>query len=72
MNQTGSQVGLKNAALSWTLMRVMMLAAGWTVRQPNSSHRCRVTLLNGEKLSDGLLGLNPEFTEGDGVATWLD
>lgn len=68
LNQTGSQVGLKNAALSWTLMWDMMLAAGWTPRRPASSHRCRVTLLNGEKLSDGLLGLNPEFT--DWVMGW--
>jgi hypothetical protein len=46
----------------------MMLAAGWIPQRPNFSHRCRVTLLNGEKLSDGLLGLNPEFT--DWVMGW--
>lgn len=62
-NQTGSQVGLRNAALSWSLMWQLMRAAGWTPQRPTSSHRCRVILLNGEKHSAGTLTLNPAFSD---------
>lgn len=62
-NQTGSQIGLRNAALSWTLMWELMTAAGWTTGRPASSHRCRVILLNGERHSEGTLTLNPAFSD---------
>ena len=62
-NQVGSQPGLRNAALSWSLMWQLMTAAGWTPQRPASSHRCRVILLNGEKHSDGTLTLNPAFSD---------
>lgn len=62
-NQVGKQPGIRNAAVSWTLMWQMMRAAGWTPGRPRYTHRCRVILLNGEKSSDGLLSLNPAFTD---------
>ena len=67
-NQSGSQVGLRNAALAWTLLWDLLTASGWTPQRPRSSHRCRVILLNGEKHSDGLLTLNPAFS--DWVMGW--
>jgi len=62
-NQTGSQIGLRNAVLSWTLMWQLLQAAGWTPGRPASSHRCRVILLNGERYSEGTLTLNPAFSD---------
>lgn len=62
-NQSGSQIGLKNAANAWTLMWDMMTAAGWTPQNFQASHRCRVILLNGEKHSTNSLTLNPAFTD---------
>ena len=62
-NQTGSQIGLRNAAASWSLMWDLMTSAGWTPRQPVSSPRCRVALLNGERSSEGGLSLNPAFSD---------
>jgi len=67
-NQTGSQVGLRNAAQAWALLWDLLTASGWTPQRPRSSHRCRVILLNGEKHSDGLLTLNPAFS--DWVMGW--
>ena len=63
LNQTGKQIAIKNAAIAWTLLLDMLLAAGWTPRTPVSSHPCRVILLNGEKHSPGGLTLNPAFTD---------
>ncbi len=62
-NQTGSQVGIKNAASAWTLMWELMSAAGWTPQPFRSSHRFRVILINGEKYSTDPLSLNPAFTD---------
>jgi hypothetical protein len=62
-NQMGNQLGIKNAAMAWTLMWDMLVAAGWTPQAPRSSHRCRVSLLNGEKHSTTGLTLNPAFTD---------
>jgi len=62
-NQTGSQIGIKNAASAWTLMWDLMTAAGWTPQLFHSSHRFRVILLNGEKHSTDPLSLNPAFTD---------
>lgn len=62
-NQTGSQIGIKTAATSWTLMWELMMAAGWTPQRFRSSHRFRVILLNGEKYSEHPLTLNPAFTD---------
>ncbi|WP_199750787.1 hypothetical protein, partial [Gemmobacter caeni] len=67
-NQSGSQVGLRNAAQAWTLLWDLLTASGWTPQRPRSSHRCRVSLLNGEKHSDGHLTLNPAFS--DWVMGW--
>jgi hypothetical protein len=67
-NQSGSQVGLRNAAQAWTLLWDLLTASGWTPQRPRSSHRCRVILLNGEKHSDGHLTLNPAFS--DWVMGW--
>jgi hypothetical protein len=63
MNQTGSQIGLRNAAMAWTLLWELMRAAGWEPKVSPSSHRCRVILLNGEKHSTGALTLNPAFSD---------
>lgn len=62
-NQTGSQIGIKNAASAWTLMWELMTAAGWTPQPFRSSHRFRVILINGEKYSTDPLSLNPAFTD---------
>ncbi|KPN64241.1 hypothetical protein SAMN04488527_101241 [Aliiroseovarius crassostreae] len=62
-NQTGTQVGIKNAASAWTLMWELMAAAGWQPQPFRSSHRFRVILLNGEKYSTDPLSLNPAFTD---------
>ncbi|MFC3181517.1 hypothetical protein [Cypionkella sinensis] len=62
-NQTGSQIGLKNAAGAWTLMWELLKATGWTPQRPLSCHRCRVILLNGEKHSEGHLSCNPAFSD---------
>lgn len=64
LNQSGSQIGLSNAALSWTLMWDLMTAAGREPRRPVSAPPpCRVVLLNGERSPDGTLSLNPAFTD---------
>ncbi len=63
MNQTGNQIGLRNATTAWTLLWEMMRAAGWEPKAPASSHRCRVILLNGETHSTGALTLNPAFSD---------
>ncbi len=68
-NQTGSQVGIKNAASAWTLMWDLMVAAGWKPGRRTFSQRCRVILLNGEKHSEGALSLNPAFS--DHLMGWL-
>lgn len=62
-NQTGSQLGLKNQVVSWTLLRQLLDAAGWTGDRFRSSHPNRVILLNGEKHSERGLTLNPAFTD---------
>ncbi len=69
LNQTGKQVGIKNAASAWTLMWDLMGAAGWTPQRFRSSHRFRVILLSGEKHSGDPLSLNPAFT--DWMMGWL-
>lgn len=63
LNQAGSQIGLRNAATSWSLMWDLMISAGWNPQNPVSSPRYRVVLLNGEKHSEGALGLNPAFCD---------
>jgi hypothetical protein len=63
LNQTGSQIGLKQQGTSWCLLWDMMQAMGWTGDRFRSSHRYRVILLNGEKHSTGALTLNPAFTD---------
>ena len=63
LNQTGSQLGIWNAAKAWTLMWDLLMAAGWQPQRPVSSHPCRVILLNGEKHSDGILSANPAFSD---------
>lgn len=63
LNQTGKQIGIKNAAMSWTLLRQLLVAAGWSETDPVSSHPCRVVLLSGEKFSKDGLTLNPAFTD---------
>ena len=63
LNQTGKQLGLKNAAQNRTLLRDLLTAAGWTAQAPFSSHPCPVILLNGEKRSPTALTLNPAFTD---------
>ena len=62
-NQVGSQPGIRNAALAWTLMWELLQAAGWTAGAPRSLHRGRVILLNGQKFSDKRLTCNPAFTD---------
>ncbi len=62
-NQTGQQLGIRNAAASWTLLWQLLTAAGWTPTAPVSSHRCRVVLLNGELHSEGALTFNPAFSD---------
>lgn len=62
-NQTGSQIGLKNAASAWSLLWQLLMAAGWEPGSPVSSHRCRVILLNGEKHGSGALSYSPAFTD---------
>ncbi|SPH21026.1 hypothetical protein ASD8599_01767 [Ascidiaceihabitans donghaensis] len=63
LNQTDSQVGIKNAGSVWTLMWDLMTAAGWTPQRFQTSHRFRVILLSGEKHSSDPLSLNPAFTD---------
>lgn len=63
LNQTGAQIGLRNAALAWTLMWDLLTAAGWEPRPFPSSHRHRVILLNGEKYSTDNLTLNPQLKD---------
>ena len=62
-NQTGSQMGLRNQATSWTLLRQLLDAAGWRGKRLRSSHPNRVVLLSGEKHSERGLTLNPAFTD---------
>ena len=63
LNQTGKQVGLKNAAISWTLLRDLMAATGWTPGPFRHSPRHRVILLSGEKRSASGPILNPAFCD---------
>lgn len=70
LNQTGKQMSIKPAAMAWTLLWDMLLAAGWRPGAPVSSHPCRVVLLNGEKHSPTGLTLNPAFT--DWLMGWPD
>lgn len=63
LNQVGTQIGIKGAAQAWTLMWELLLAVGWTPQPFPSSHRFRVTMLNGEKFSTDPLTLNPAFTD---------
>ena len=62
-NQTGSQIGLKNQVVSWTLLRSILDAAGWAGRSFRYSLPRRVILLSGEKHSERGLTLNPAFTD---------
>ena len=63
MNQSGSQIGIKNAAVAWTLFWDILMASGWTPGPFPSSHRVRVIFGNGEKSSDAGPSLNPAFTD---------
>lgn len=63
LNQTGSQVGIKNAASAWTLFWDILIASGWTPAPFPSSHRVRVSLGCGAKHSTDGLALNPAFTD---------
>ena len=62
-NQTGKQVGIKNAASAWTLFWDILIASGWTPAPFPSSHRVRVSFGNGEKYSTSGPALNPAFTD---------
>ncbi|KPU83666.1 hypothetical protein JI58_08115 [Marinosulfonomonas sp. PRT-SC04] len=62
-NQIGTQIGLKNQALSWTLLWQILDAVGWQGDNIQSSHPSRVILLNGEKHATDALSLNPAFTD---------
>lgn len=62
-NQTGKQVGIKNAASAWTLFWDILMASGWTPAPFPSSHRVRVSFGCGEKHSTAGLALNPAFTD---------
>ncbi len=63
LNQTGSQMGLKNQVVSWTLLWDLLTAVGWTGTRFPTSHPNRVILLNGEKHSTNGLTLNPAFSD---------
>lgn len=64
-NQKGSQAGLRQAAISWTMMWELLKAAGWTPGPLVSSPRCLVTSFPGDAhlKGKGLLQLNPSFTD---------
>jgi hypothetical protein len=73
-HQLGKQMGLKNAALSWTLLWDLMTALGWTPQDPVSSLPYRVLLRSGElpltpgptlnpAFSDWIMGWPPGWTE---------
>lgn len=62
-NQSGKQVGIRNAAVSWTLLWDVLIASGWTPGPFPSSHRARVSFGNGEKHSSAGPALNPAFTD---------
>ncbi len=61
--QGGKQLGLKNAAQSWTLLWDLMIALGWEPQNPISSLPYRVLLQSGELPSAGALTLNPQFSD---------
>ncbi len=62
-HQSGKQMGLKNAALSWTLLWDLLTALGWTPQDPVSSLPYRVLLRSGElPLTPGPI-LNPQFSD---------
>lgn len=63
LNQTGKQVGIKNAASAWTLFWDILMASGWTPAPFPSSHRVRVHFGNGAKHSTDGPALNPAFTD---------
>ena len=69
-NQTGSQIGLKNAIVAWSLLVQLMEAMDCPFRTPRCSHRNRVILLNGEKHGAASITLNPAFT--DRMMGWLE
>ncbi len=62
-NQTGKQVGIKNAASAWTLFWDILIASGWTPAPFPSSHRVRVSFGCGEKHSNAGLALDPAFSD---------
>ncbi len=62
-NQTGTQIGLKNQAVAWTLLWDLLTAIGWKGGSFPYSHPNRVILLNGEKHSTAGLTLNPAFSD---------
>jgi hypothetical protein len=62
-NQTGKQVGIRNATSAWTLFWDIMIASGWTPAPFPSSHRVRVNLACGEKRSKHGPTLNPAFSD---------
>ena len=63
LNQTGKQIGIRNAASAWTLLWDILIASGWDPGPFPSSHRVRVIFGSGEKYSIGGPSLNPAFTD---------
>ena len=63
LNQSGSQIGIRNATSSWTLFWDILVASGWTPGPFRSSHRARVNFKGGELYSKGGPTLNPAFTD---------
>ena len=63
LNQTGSQIGMRNAALSWTLMWDLMTAAGWKPRQPVSSPPMPGCFAEWGEVLGRHPELNPAFTD---------
>jgi hypothetical protein len=63
LNQTGSQIGLRQQAVSWSLFWELADAMGWKGNVFPTSHPHRVILLNGVKHLSDALSLNPAFTD---------
>lgn len=63
LNQTGKQVGIRNATSTWTLFWDILIGSGWTPAPFPSSHRVRVSFGCGEKRSTHGPTLNPAFSD---------
>lgn len=61
--QAGKQMGIRNAAYSWTILWELLAALGWTPKAPVSFLPFRVHLRSGEDASAPGLTLNPRFSD---------